>query len=41
MLQIRLRRDVLRPEQRRLVISRIRDMDTKPETLKRCGLHGC
>ena len=32
--------DVLTPEQRRLVMSRIRGKDTKPEILIRHGLHG-
>ncbi len=32
--------DVLTPEQRRLVMSRIRGKDTKPEMLMRRGLHG-
>ena len=32
--------DVLTPEQRRLVMSRIRGKDTKPEMLIRRGLHG-
>ena len=32
--------DVLTPEQRRLVMSRIRGKDTKPEMLLRRGLHG-
>ena len=32
--------DVLTPEQRRLVMSRIRGKDTKPELLMRRGLHG-
>ena len=32
--------DVLTPEQRRLVMSRIRCKDTKPEMLMRHGLHG-
>ena len=32
--------DVLTPEQRRLVMSRIRSKDTKPEMLMRHGLHG-
>ena len=32
--------DVLTPEQRRLVMSRIRNKDTKPEMLLRRGLHG-
>jgi len=33
--------DVLTPEQRRLVMSRIRSKDTKPEMLIRRGLHAC
>ena len=32
--------DVLTPVQRRLVMSRIRDKDTKPEMILRRGLHG-
>ena len=32
--------DVLTPEQRRLVMSRIRGKDTKPEMILRRGLHG-
>ena len=32
--------DILTPEQRRLVMSRIRSKDTKPEMLLRRGLHG-
>lgn len=32
--------DVLTPEQRRLVMSRIRGKDTRPEMLMRRGLHG-
>ena len=32
--------DVLTPEQRRLVMSRIRGKDTKPEMVLRRGLHG-
>ena len=32
--------DVLTPEQRRLVMSRIKGKDTKPEMLVRRGLHG-
>ena len=32
--------DVLTPEQRRLVMSRIRGKNTKPEMLMRYGLHG-
>lgn len=32
--------DVLTPEQRRLVMSRIRCKDTKPEMIMRYGLHG-
>lgn len=32
--------DVLTPEQRRLVMSRIRGRDTRPEMLMRRGLHG-
>lgn len=32
--------DVLTPEQRRLVMSRIRGKDTKPEMIMRRGLHG-
>ena len=32
--------DVLTPEQRRLVMSRIKGKDTKPEMLMRHGLHG-
>ena len=33
--------DVLTPEQRRLVMSRIRGKDTKPELILRRGLHQC
>lgn len=33
--------DVLTPEQRRLVMSRIKGKDTRPEMLMRRGLHGC
>ena len=32
--------DILTPEQRRLVMSRIRGKETKPEMLMRYGLHG-